>query len=56
VPEACSATISVIDELLPDPTRTQVYEGYYHLYQELYQQLEPCFETDQQLVDTALAE
>ncbi len=56
VPEACLATISVIDELVPDPTRTQVYEGYYRLYQELYQQLEPCFETDQQLVDVASAQ
>ncbi len=56
VPEACSATISVIDELVPNPTRTQLYEGYYHLYQELYQQLESCFETDQQLVNAASAQ
>ena len=56
VPEACSATISVVDELAPDPARTQLYEGYYRLYQELYQQLEPCFETDQQLVEAASAQ
>jgi len=56
VPEACSATITVVDELAPSPAQTQLYEGYYRLYQELYQQLEPCFETDQQLVDATSAQ
>ncbi len=56
VPEACSAAITVVDELAPSPARTQIYEGYYRLYQELYQQLEPCFATDQQLVEAASAQ
>ena len=53
--EACAATIAVVDEAAPDEARTRQYEGYYRLYQELYQRLAPSFDFDQQLVAAWLA-
>ena len=56
VAEACATTISVVEELPPDLKRTELYEGYYRLYQRLYKQLAPSFEVAQQLVEVSLAE
>lgn len=54
VPEACRATINVVDEVTPDAQRHQLYQGYHKLYQRLYRQLEGSFDFRQQLVKGSL--
>ncbi len=51
VPEACHATISVADQLLPDPDQVARYQGYYEIYRLLYRQLEGTFDQVQALVE-----
>lgn len=51
VPEACQQTIRVVDELLPQPSGIERYQGYYELYQALYRQLEGSFDQVQALVE-----
>ncbi len=51
VAEACRQTISVVDELTPQPSEVERHEGYYRLYRELYPQLEKSFDGAQALVD-----
>lgn len=51
VAEACRQTISVVDELAPQPVEVARYAGYYRLYRELYPQLEKSFDAAQALVD-----
>ena len=51
VAEACRETIAVVDELGPQPSERQRYEGYYRLYRELYPRLEKSFDAAQALVE-----
>ncbi len=44
VPEACRATIRVVDELAPCPERQAFYDREYALYRKLYRQLEGSFD------------
>ena len=55
VPEACAATITVVDELPPLPEHCELYEPYYCLYQQLYHQLKSSFVADQQLIEASQA-
>ena len=51
VPEACRATIRVVDEKEPRPEASVEYQQYYALYQKLYRQLEGCFDEVQALIE-----
>jgi xylulokinase len=44
VPEACRATILVVDEKQACPAAHEAYGPYYALYQKLYRELETCFD------------
>ncbi len=54
VPEACAATIRVVDELPPLPEHCELYKPYYCLYQQLYRQLKSSFVADQRLIEASL--
>jgi len=43
VPEACRATIRVVDRCPPDPERHALYDRYYPIYRGLYAALKPLF-------------
>ena len=51
VPEACRATISVVNETRPDPANQSVYEDFYGVYRSLYPALKDAFERDAAIVD-----
>ena len=51
VPEACRATIRVVDQRDPDPDNKSAYDGYFGLYRRLYHQLAGCFDEVQTLID-----
>jgi len=51
VPEACHATIQVVDQCDPQPAASDAYQGFYELYGQLYRQLEGSFDQVQQLVE-----
>ncbi len=50
VPEACQATIHVVERCDPQDSATAVYQGLYELYGRLYRQLEGSFDDVQQLI------
>ncbi|NLX42628.1 MAG: xylulokinase, partial [Chloroflexi bacterium] len=43
VPEACAATIQVVDRIEPIVAHQQAYEQYYPVYRTLYSALQPAF-------------
>lgn len=51
VPEACRATISVVNETRPEPASQSVYEDFYGVYRSLYPALKDAFERDAAIVD-----
>ncbi len=51
ITEACRQTISVVDEVAPQPAERERYEGYYRLYRELYPALQKSFDAAQELVE-----
>jgi xylulokinase len=44
VPEACAATIRVVDRVEPDAGRTMVYDDVYPVYHALYGAVKPTFD------------
>lgn len=51
VPEACRATIQVVDERTPSAEAKALYDRYFALYRKLYAQLRDCFDEVQALLD-----
>jgi xylulokinase len=43
VPEACRATLRVVDRLAPDPQRAALYDRYYQIYRALYPALKDIY-------------
>lgn len=43
VPEACHATLRVVDRLAPDPQRAAMYDRYYQIYRALYPALKDIY-------------
>ncbi len=43
VPEACRATVKVVDEVQPDAQRQATYDAYYRVYHSLYAPLRQAF-------------
>ena len=41
VPEACDAIIRTNEPLAPDAEQAKIYDGYFRLYDRLYQALKP---------------
>ncbi len=56
VPEACDATIRVVETARVDGDRHQLYRRYHRLYQELYRRLEESFEVAADLVQRSVAQ
>jgi xylulokinase len=51
VPEACHATLRVIDRLAPDPQRAALYDRYYQVYRALYPALKESYKAIARLVN-----
>jgi xylulokinase len=51
VPEACRATIQVVDERAPRPEMRALYDRYFALYRKLYAQLRESFDEVQALLE-----
>jgi xylulokinase len=44
VPEACSATVRIVDRIEPVVERRGLYDEYYSVYRSLYGALKPAFD------------
>ena len=51
VPEACHATLRVVDRLAPDSQRAALYDQYYQVYRALYPALKESYKAIARLVN-----